>query len=532
MLVSNRLVLLVVVLATVFLVFTFHSVPSRQYSDANDRLYSWAAEHPEASISAEPKSVELDDNDIRQPVVAFNPFPQTIDPLALPNPPTLFLSSSTAVLPSLGFGSVVTSTGIPGAATSLRTIPQTSTTTTAEQFPFGIFPTASSSARPRPTAPFVESDYDFQKPMAFEYPKKDLHLFKDYPPHNYQGNGNESTFAAYLCTRNSSTEDPYFAATLQLVWRMLWAEGTKSLKYPFTVFVAPFIKQDQRDMLAGAGALVRELDLLPWEPEVTVDARRRDAFSKIHLWAQKDFSRIAALDSDIFPIKNIDDIFDKASQRICDLNKLATEDASNSQGICDYTFAAVPLTSKKGSKQTVNVGVMVLQPNEFMHQRLLRGYKHTESYDNHGAEQAFMNWAFATNGPFPVSFLPREYNGYFPTEDDKDKLKVLHEKLWAFDGVTQWTKGIWTEAWDDMVIYFDSKDFAAARKGDAHLEDAPLDAVVANPGLFAATPILSNASKSAQATAAAADLHAMFNEAFGAVDKPKAADSAKGALDT
>lgn len=471
MLVSNRLVLLVG-LAAVFLIVTFYSVPSQRLSEANGRLHSWSAAHKDSAVDTHThahtptQAQTLDDDDLREPAVDFNPFPLSVDPLALPSRSALFASSSSPSSSALTDAAAAASAASAASSTTIAAVVVTTQPPKVDFFPFGI-PVTTSTTKPKPTAIFTEAGHEFQRPQAFVYPKTNLKAFKQYPPHNYLGTGEENAFAAYLCTRDSSLTDPYFAATLQLVWRMLWSESARSLKHPFVVFVAPFIKQEQRDMLQGAGALVRELDLLAWEPEVTVDSRRRDAFSKINLWAQKDFHRIAALDSDIFPIRNIDDIFDAAQPRICDLNKLSAEDAQNSQGICDYTFAAVPVTSMKGMKEVVNVGVMVLQPNEYMHQRLLRGYNHTEAYDNRLAEQGFMNWAFAVNGPFPVTFLPREYNGYFPTESESETLRVLHEKLWAFDGMTNWTKGIWSQSWSDMNYFFDSKEFAIERKHDA-----------------------------------------------------------------
>lgn len=474
MLAYNRLLLLVG-LTAICLIFTLYSTVSHNRTNTDARLHVWTNHYLKASTAEDSNSPVR--NVAPEPFVPFDPFPLKLDSLALPPPPRIFLSSSQAqflgsaqvastsnVASTTGLVPVLFGSHSESMSKTINAAP-TKQPTSAGFFPFGI-PSSSTSVKPRPTATFSDAVHDFQRPQAFTYPRTDLKLFKDYPAHNYVGKGNESTFAVYFCTRNSSMEDPYFAATLQLVWRMLWSDNSRSLKHPFTVFVAPFIAQEQRDMLAGAGALVRELDLLGWAPEVTVDARRRDAFSKINLWAQKDFAQIAALDSDAFPIRNIDSIFDEATPRICDLNKLATEDLAHSQKICDYTFAAVPVTSKKGALSTVNVGVMVLQPNEYMHQRLLRGYNHTESYDNRLAEQAFMNWAFAANGPFPVSFLPREYNGYFPQKQEMDTLKVIHEKLWVPDGMSKWTRDMWSQSWNEMIGFFDGRDFQLARGKD------------------------------------------------------------------
>ena len=249
---------------------------------------------------------------------------------------------------------------------------------------------------------------------------------------------------------------------MQLVWRTQWSPFA-SKKYPFTVFVAPHIAQIQRDTLAGAGAIVRELDLIEWEPNVEgVMGRWKDLFSKLHMWNQTDFSRIAFLDCDAFPVKNIDDIFVVAEGQRCNKSALAGEDAEHADEICDYTFAGVEVAAF----HAINVGVVVLEPNVRMHQRLLRNYPKVDQYDNNMAEQAFLNWQFNQSSPFPTLYLDREWNGYFPQPDEEGKFYIVHEKLWAWDDIAPWLKKIWTDGWRDMVAFYDSRDFQSARAED------------------------------------------------------------------
>ena len=68
---------------------------------------------------------------------------------------------------------------------------------------------------------------------------------------------------------------------------------------PFIVFVADYVTPEQRALLSGAGALVRELAPLPWSPNVPdVQPRWKDLFAKLHMWRETEFARIFFLDAD------------------------------------------------------------------------------------------------------------------------------------------------------------------------------------------------------------------------------------------
>lgn len=122
-------------------------------------------------------------------------------------------------------------------------------------------------------ASFTGDKWFFQDDVQFPAPKIDVRNLQRFAPHNYQGPGHE-TFATYLATRNGSIHDPYFCAAQQLIFRLLWEPKIKSRKYPITVFVAPFVDETQREILAAAGALVREIDLVAWHPaDITLPMR-------------------------------------------------------------------------------------------------------------------------------------------------------------------------------------------------------------------------------------------------------------------
>lgn len=321
---------------------------------------------------------------------------------------------------------------------------------------------------------FNELVFSFQNDLTQYEQPRDLGSYAQLPPKNLDPSAKDHgpTFATYLSTRNSSVFDPYFLATEHLVYRTLWKPESETRKgYPFTVFVAPFIPQAQRHLLAGAGANVVELPLIGWKPTVSIWARWRDLFSKLHMWAQTQFSLIAFLDSDAFPLRPLDDIFDVSKPQRCKQQLLTNkEDQRKEEEICDYVFAGVRMMYI----EEINVGVTVFNPNKAMHSRLVRESSDPNNFDNNMAEQAFLNKYFGKDSAFPTQFIPREYNGFFATREEEHSLKVIHEKLWAFTGAADWAEGIFEKTHAEMLRFYESSDFRARRKSEAGKTGAQL----------------------------------------------------------
>ncbi|KKY30084.1 putative meiotically up-regulated protein [Diaporthe ampelina] len=322
---------------------------------------------------------------------------------------------------------------------------------------------------------FNEVKFEFQEDLTrFVQPVFDVAKLKQYRAHNDRGPG-QFAFATYLSTRDNSVADPYFLSAMQLVYRLLWDPKSRSESHPVIVFVAPFIPQPQRDLLLAAGAVVRELELVPWDPpkdesggQMFPFARWRDLFSKLNIWAQLDLSRVAFLDLDAFPVRGLDGIFDEAvaPRQRCRAELLPPEDRPHEAEICDYVFAG------HGLADGVNVGVLVLEPNARMHERLLRESSDTSKFDNKMAEQAFLNYAFGRNGPFPPHELGREWNGFYPKAEEEGSLRVVHEKLWIFGDNTAWTKDIFSNGWFELLTLYQSPEFEAMRALDGPLQQS------------------------------------------------------------
>lgn len=350
--------------------------------------------------------------------------------------------------------------------------PKSAASSTVNQVPIPHLPPAGGGldidSNTSPESAFNEVKFPFQEDLVeYRQPKIDITNLKKYAPHNDHGPG-QFAYATYLSTRNNSIHDPYFLSAQQLTYRLLWDPKSRSAFHPLVVFVAPFIPDEQRSILAAQGAIVRELALVPWDPPPNQDgsifpfARWKDLFSKLNIWAETDFSRIVFLDLDAFPIQNIDGIFEEsvAPRMKCKPELLPPEDKKHEQEICDYTWAGY------GWGGEINVGMIVLEPNRYMHARLLRESQDTSKFDNKMAEQAFLNYAFGDSGPFPPNWIERQWNGFQPGEDEKGLLKVVHEKLWTPGLEISWTKPIFRQGWDEILALYESPQFENLRKED------------------------------------------------------------------
>lgn len=297
-------------------------------------------------------------------------------------------------------------------------------------------------------------EYDFQEDLNLDLPIDILERYNNHRPLHYTPDGpNTFAYATFMATRNPSTKDPYFLAIHSLIHRILWSPRSRTQKkYPFIVFVANFVTQEQRTLLAGAGAIVRELAPLGWECDApNVQKRWKDLFSKLNMWAEIEFERILFLDADAFPLTNIDAMFDIAPVRNCIEEKLQIDDfLADKTPVCEpYIFAGVPQDPFSTTYPEINVGSMVFTPSLRMHQRLVQNYHKTDHYNCAMAEQAFLNWQFGADSAYPATKLDRQWGGFFPKDNEKGSLKVVHEKIWA--AREGWMKDEWEKGWKEMV---------------------------------------------------------------------------------
>lgn len=308
----------------------------------------------------------------------------------------------------------------------------------------------------------------FQQDLELDLPVTVLQNVRTRKAHNYNIDGPTTyAYATFMATRNPSLKDPYFLAIHSLIYRILWSPRSQTAKYPFIVFVAAHVTSEQRALLAGAGAVVRELAPLEWNPNVPgVQPRWKDLFAKLNMWKETQFSRILFLDADAFPMTNIDAMFDNTPMQQCDDTKMQPDDfLPDGTPVCEpYIFAGVPHDPGNAVNPHINVGAMVITPSLRMHQRLLQNYVKTDRYDCLMAEQAFLNWQFSPGGPFPPTLLEKKWGGYFPGEDEEGKLNVVHEKMWIVEG--GWIKKEWEDGWKELMGFYEGPEFATLREQD------------------------------------------------------------------
>lgn len=309
--------------------------------------------------------------------------------------------------------------------------------------------------------------------VKFSFPQRDLRQFKSFPAHNlYTGEGN--AFATVFTSRNSSLSDPYFAATLSQIYRLLWSQHSASETIPFVVFVPPYISRIQREMFMGAGALVREIEPLSVKPTRPTSARYRDGFTKLNLWKETGFKRIAYLDADVFPMANVDALLTGVTPSRCKMEKLGEADMKDDVSMCDYAFAA-----DFGEDGSMSTSVMVLEPNEHMHRRLLRDMQQTALYDTTRMDNAYLEWAFATEGPFPADPLPQGFHAQSPSGVKEERL--VHLKLWRVEKLKeQFYAKNWIQEWIDMIEFFDGEKYPAMRDKDVVVAERAQEQLLKN----------------------------------------------------
>ena len=317
-----------------------------------------------------------------------------------------------------------------------------------------------------------QAEFSFQKDLDLDLAVDVLRKFSNNKPHNYNPNGPKThVYATFMATRSPSLKDPYYLAIHSLIYRLLWSPRSRTDKYALVVFVADFVAPEQRELLSGAGAIVRELAPLEWNPAVEgIQSRWKDLFAKLNMWKETEFSKIVFLDADAFPVANPDAMFDLAVERKCDESKLAPEDKlADGKSACEpYVFAGIPHNPFSEENIEVNGGVLVFAPSLNMHQRLLQNYLKYDKYDVKTVEQGFLNWQFNIKGAFPATALDREWGAVFPKDEDEGKVKVVHEKIWSEE--SEWMKKEWVEVWVEMSQFYMGEEFGKLRFWDGVAE--------------------------------------------------------------
>lgn len=281
-----------------------------------------------------------------------------------------------------------------------------------------------------------------------------------YLPHHNRDNAEGYTYATMLCTPVPDARDPFWAATQSLIWRILWSEYRS--KYPITVFTCPSTPSWQKRTMRGMGAQVMDIELIAADTTKLHLSRWRDQLAKLNLWKHVEFNKIVFLDSDAFPIDNIDELFETPSQRCL------SDDGSET---CEYTFAGAEMSD---TDHELNGGVFVMVPSLAWHGKLLVDVQKTDQYDSQTAEQGLLNsdLAFGLTSNHPRQTLSQKYNadkefyGANMFIFNESSIKVIHCKMWS-PMSTLWAPELstrWDVDWMTMSRWYDDDNFEFARR--------------------------------------------------------------------
>lgn len=371
---------------------------------------------------------------------------------------------------------------------------------------------ANATAPYRPVKPETASitlEADTAKSLIYEpKPRRDWSTLPgETPARMEQFRIDGYVFATMFCSRDYHEQDPYLAATQQVIWRLLWSRWYSS--HPIVVFVCPFVEKSVRKMFRAQGAWVEELALVDIPHGKLSFARWRDQFAKLNLWSYTKFKRIVYLDSDAFPIANIDDIFEIVKPQQCNTTMLEEVDRRAFSQDCEYVFGGAAERDpwlEHGQAAGTNGGFLVLKPDKRMHQRLLRNARRTSEYDQGYMEQSLLSsfLGFGVKSAFPAQAVSPIYNfggrhlprlgppenstlidltwnatkaiagidGAFveKTLIPANTIKIIHDKLWSpysfvnYAAFVPYWQDMWSKDWMTMSRLYDNPVFDLWRR--------------------------------------------------------------------
>ncbi|WBW73808.1 alpha-1,3-galactosyltransferase Otg1 [Schizosaccharomyces osmophilus] len=303
----------------------------------------------------------------------------------------------------------------------------------------------------------------------------------------HHGDPNKYTFLALL-TPPSSENDPYFNATRVLVHRLKHHPVTKS-KYPIHIMVLRGVDEWKIRRLEADGASVLLVDpISPSDIVVDLDSmdndisdRIRHMFTKLRIFELTQFDKLCVIDSDILPLKNIDDIFDvpyqgkpptpiPSEQREYKDPKdgsshFFSEDfADYDTNIDDFYPYLLAAATDRGEHHMIppeplgsfNAGMMLIRPSLAHFQRLLKIGAYPYKYENaHMMEQSLLNVAYGEHGWFPWTRVDPYYNGVWCSLPEHPHLKTAHGKFWQSDS-TEFASvylAEWYRAYGEMLAF-------------------------------------------------------------------------------
>jgi alpha-N-acetylglucosamine transferase len=254
-------------------------------------------------------------------------------------------------------------------------------------------------------------------------------------------------YATFFSTRvdNDTADEPYFTATRVLTYQLLYRPETRTRKnIPFLIIVPPHVSERKIKILRDEGATVLVVDyLLPdsWKPDPGV-GRWIDQFTKLRLFEQTQYERIAYMDNDMLVTRPLDDIFDEieVTEHATPITETEIKE-DEAPYPAKYVVAAVtdnwgaggenhPAPVNNGSQ--LNGGFFVLEPSIDLFNYYKSVLEHKDRFDIGFMEMGLLNYAHRRTGNMPWTPLtPGKWNNNWPALSDMQKgSATLHDKFW------------------------------------------------------------------------------------------------------
>jgi len=246
--------------------------------------------------------------------------------------------------------------------------------------------------------------------------------------------GNKNAYLIML-TSEGENVDNYYMYVSTIVYRLLHKEETRTRRKDIDVIV--MVTEEVADWklrsIHKLGAIIKRVNRIRYNSSVIVNRRWRNCYTKLHMFQMTEYETIIYLDADLYIKKNIDELFDTASE------------VRNTTGRNDF-FGAVTDGSirvnynNRERKGMLNAGLMVLTPEVKVYDDLIELAPKKELYNTGFMEQGLLTYYYSDfNNQFNRTryHLDPRYNAQWLDDsnmDFYDKVYVIHQKLGKIEG--------------------------------------------------------------------------------------------------
>ncbi|KAI9694266.1 MAG: hypothetical protein M1820_009069 [Bogoriella megaspora] len=275
-------------------------------------------------------------------------------------------------------------------------------------------------------------------------------------------------------------EDVYFLATRILVYQLLHAPQTRSLRgIPVVVLVTPDVSRTRRERLRRDGAIVRPVSNIKTGSDWIApgDSRWRDVLSKLRVWEMTEYSRVLLLDGDTVLQRSLDGVFDEPNAQVIpsltNVTNLPDDEAKLPSHYLLASTGELPNANHKYPPDwddfknfgTFCAGFLLLEPSLDMFRYYKSILAQPNRFDSRFPEQNLWNYAHRWDGPMPWKQVSSTWNvRSVNSEDFRQGVASMHEKWWqdVFSGsqeVAEWFNRVrWEmegfyQCWDELGSY-------------------------------------------------------------------------------